>query len=659
MTPTTPVSFAEIFDGATGIKKIEIPPIQRDYAQGRRSAETNRVRERFLDALYKAVTEKAVTLDFIYGDIKDGVLIPLDGQQRLTTLFLLYWYAAKKENAPQREQDFLAGFSYDTRYSARNFCAELVKFSPQFQKNLKKEITNEAWFPAAWQKDPTVNAMLVMICAIDEKFKDVKNLWGKLKNGAITFYFQPVKDMGLTDDLYIKMNSRGKPLTAFEHFKAELERKIRAFDEKLAETMGSKIDREWTNLLWSYCNENHIVDEAFLRYFRFVCDVICYEKGESPQEGQDEFDLIEECFNHANLGSNGKTKARQNAQTVTEYFDCWLRVNSPAEFAAEFMCSEHETGKIMVDGRYDVDIFKDCLNNYSDKSGRLRQFPLNRMVLLYAVTCYLQNQNTAGKADFGRRLRIVNNLIQNSADEISDRADRNRMPAILAQTKNIILTGKIDKNVKNSFNAHQLREEEEKTEFLAKNPAAYDILTKLEDSPILHGQISILGLKNLHLTDKFIALFGIDWDKVDCALMTVGDYGQKEGKGTLYQYGSKNNISEWDALFHKSSNRGFEATGRILAELLELPRITDQALTQKIENFLAECENKKSFSWRYYYVKYAAFRPGKYGKYSDYYAHGDGRLLCVLQTLQRISSSTYDPYIAAADKAHVSREHYG
>ena len=121
MTPTTPVSFAEIFDGATGIKKIEIPPIQRDYAQGRRSAETNRVRERFLDALYKAVTEKAVTLDFIYGDIKDGVLIPLDGQQRLTTLFLLYWYAAKKENAPQREQDFLAGFSYDTRYSARNF----------------------------------------------------------------------------------------------------------------------------------------------------------------------------------------------------------------------------------------------------------------------------------------------------------------------------------------------------------------------------------------------------------------------------------------------------------------------------------------------------------------------------------------------------------
>lgn len=39
--------------------------------------------------------------------------------------------------------------------------------------------------------------------------------------------------MGLTDELYIKMNSRGKPLTVFEHFKAELEREIRTLDEKM------------------------------------------------------------------------------------------------------------------------------------------------------------------------------------------------------------------------------------------------------------------------------------------------------------------------------------------------------------------------------------------------------------------------------------------
>lgn len=47
--------------------------------------------------------------------------------------------------------------------------------------------------------------------------------------------------MGLTDELYIKMNSRGKPLTVFEHFKAELEREIRALDEKNGQNTADRI----------------------------------------------------------------------------------------------------------------------------------------------------------------------------------------------------------------------------------------------------------------------------------------------------------------------------------------------------------------------------------------------------------------------------------
>ncbi len=55
-----------------------------------------RVRNRFLDALKNAITSTPITLDFVYGDIDaEGTLTPLDGQQRLTTLFLLHWYAAK------------------------------------------------------------------------------------------------------------------------------------------------------------------------------------------------------------------------------------------------------------------------------------------------------------------------------------------------------------------------------------------------------------------------------------------------------------------------------------------------------------------------------------------------------------------------------------
>jgi uncharacterized protein with ParB-like and HNH nuclease domain len=75
--------------------KIEIPIIQRDYAQGR--YDKSEIRNNFLTALESSIiNEFPIQLDFIYGSKVEGAFQPLDGQQRLTTLFLLNWYAARK-----------------------------------------------------------------------------------------------------------------------------------------------------------------------------------------------------------------------------------------------------------------------------------------------------------------------------------------------------------------------------------------------------------------------------------------------------------------------------------------------------------------------------------------------------------------------------------
>jgi uncharacterized protein with ParB-like and HNH nuclease domain len=72
---------------------IEIPIIQRDYAQGRLGKEN--LRKSFLADLKKALDDNAkMKLDFVYGSIENIKLNPLDGQQRLTTLWLLHWYVA-------------------------------------------------------------------------------------------------------------------------------------------------------------------------------------------------------------------------------------------------------------------------------------------------------------------------------------------------------------------------------------------------------------------------------------------------------------------------------------------------------------------------------------------------------------------------------------
>ena len=171
---TKSFSFKEIFDNTFSIdgeniriSKIVIPIIQRDYAQGRMDPDIKRVRQRFLGALYDSITVKPIKLDFIYGNIdteKDCILTPLDGQQRLTTLFLLYWYVAKKEKISKEEYSFLTKFSYETRYSARDFCEKLIEFDPTFtKKTVSEEIINQSWFPWEWKKDPTISSMLTMI----------------------------------------------------------------------------------------------------------------------------------------------------------------------------------------------------------------------------------------------------------------------------------------------------------------------------------------------------------------------------------------------------------------------------------------------------------------------------------------------------------------
>ena len=75
------------------IPQVEIPIIQRDYAQGRES--TVEVRKQFLRAIRDALSrQQPLDLDFVYGSFEgtqsDQKFSLLDGQQRLTTLFLLH-----------------------------------------------------------------------------------------------------------------------------------------------------------------------------------------------------------------------------------------------------------------------------------------------------------------------------------------------------------------------------------------------------------------------------------------------------------------------------------------------------------------------------------------------------------------------------------------
>lgn len=647
------------------LNKIVIPIIQRDYAQGRRDSNVERIRLRFLDSLKNAITNKPITLDFVYGDIDaNGVMTPLDGQQRLTTLFLLHWYAAKRESINKDEYGFLSNFSYETRYSARDFCDLLVnKYTPSFTQAISEEIIDQAWFPLDWTKDPTISSMLVMLDGIHHMFAEVPDIWNSLKNGAISFYFLPIKDMGLTDELYIKMNSRGKPLTQFEHFKAELEHGLREIDENIAKRVMRKIDIDWTNMLWRYRGTDNVTDDEFLRYFRFVCDIICYQLGGTTQgKSNDEFDLQKEYF------SKESTDVLSNIKKLESYFDCWCNLDglSPEEFISKFISYNHEPSKIKIESRYQLDIFGDCLRNYADVSGNgNRSFPLNRIILLFAIVTYLQHREEITENDFSRRIRIVNNLVQNSEDEISDsehRTSGNRMPAILRQVEEIIVKGNINLAIEKSLNTNQLEEEVLKSKWLENNSNMAEALFELEDHDLLQGQISIVGLDNPEYFSRFRSLFYCKWDLIDCALMSIGQYGQREKNGWRYQLGtsSHRNVKAWRTLFHKSANSGFEETKRILATLLSRKETFDDDFLKEIVNeFIKRSEAESMFDIRYYYIKYPHFRPGSYGKYTWNNYTSKPYELAVMLTETKWSENTYQPFLKLIDDDYLPRDYYG
>lgn len=662
-------NFKEIFnssflvgDDNIKITKIVIPIIQRDYAQGRLDPEVKRVRQRFLDALYNALIDKPITLDFIYGDInKEGILTPLDGQQRLTTLYLLYWYAAKINKIDRNDYVFLKKFSYETRYSARIFCEKLIDFTPTFSKDkISEEIINQYWFPLEWKKDPTIGSMLVMLDDINKKFCNINDIWYKLDE-SIKFCFLPIHNMGLTDEIYIKMNSRGKPLTTFENFKSELEYELKKSSTINSNNLINKIDREWTDLLWQFKDKNNSIDNAFLRYFRFICDVICYKNGDTPSNKKmDEIDLIKEYFSINNNDLN------RNVEILESYFDCWDYIRKKFgidNFFNKFVSYFHEEGKIIIDKRYQINIFEDALNNFGSMIGNTnrRYFPLSRFILLYAFINYCINMEKIEEQDFRRRIRIVNNLINNSEDEISNSENRtggNRIPAILEQVDSIIIKGVINNELDINFNKRQLVEEKDKISWIIQNPEKTTKLYELEDNELLYGQISVVGLENSELFDTFKLLFECEYDKIDRALLTIDNYAVNENNWR-YQLGSGGKNS-FIRLFHSSSKR-FENLKQTLNKLLVLNSNPDNDyLDTLINNYILNCEKNNYFNWRYYYIKYKEFRPDRYGKYGWNSLFEKPYELNVIWGNSNLSENAYNPFLKAVDiNNKISREDFG
>lgn len=648
--------FRDTEGGGEALNGIEIPLIQRDYAQGRDMPKVEDIRRRFVGALKKALINKEpITLDFVYGEIDNNrTLIPLDGQQRLTTLFLLHWYIARREGVSEDKLAFLTKFSYATRYSAREFCKRLVSpdYQPDFNRDrLSDEITDQSWMPLDWENDSTISAMLRMIDYIHVMFNNsCNNLWPRLEAGCISFYFLPIKQLGATDDLYIKMNSRGKPLTEFENVKAEWEACIKAISpsimpqqdaEQLQHRIEQKMDLDWTDLLWPYRNgqtgssADDVVDDKFIRYLRFLTDIIYYKDEELEKNSSDILSIVEDLFRDSE-------KAPEHLEFIERGFDCWLDVDIEHLFNTYLTTTPTASDPQKCVVAAPVNVFAQACYTYGDMNGRTRLFPIGRSVMLYAFLYYLQHKEAISDTQFARRIRIITNLIKQSEYELRE----DNMPNLLRQTEYILTHGDVEEGYL-SFNANQLAEEHEKAVWLQTHADKADTLCRLENHPLLQGAIRVIGLDHIDFTDRFYSLFACDHSLVNRALLSIGDYALLVNNRFQIGSGSADFDSSWRAIFSTSQQGIAPKRDVLLALLSQSQHFTNDVLQSVIDRYLRET---REYDWRHYLVKYDAMRPERYGMYfwDEENPHEKrGYSILMMWTEKSISGRNYNIFLKA------------
>lgn len=257
---------------------IYVPEFQRNYLQGDDSNESIKYkRNRLLDDIFDCIKSqsKSINLGFIYGRVeqsyKGKLFYPYDGQQRLTTLYFLHLLIYFKFKIYDEIDSIKKKLSYQTRISTNRFIESFLSwildskekdniyndFWNKDGKDLKGFIMSQDWFMMTeWNYDVSIINMLSIIVEISGRIKEnlgdkteIVNFIDKDENNPFQFDFIYVDDISKSDDLYIKINARGKALSPFENLKSDI-------DEYWNNEDKTKLDAEWTEYVWNQLDVN-------------------------------------------------------------------------------------------------------------------------------------------------------------------------------------------------------------------------------------------------------------------------------------------------------------------------------------------------------------------------------------------------------------------
>jgi hypothetical protein len=266
-------------------RKIIIPDLQRDYCWGSETANKNLVKDFVRNILEKGYKSNKTTLNLglIYGyEIPEKHIQLCDGQQRMTTLFLLMGMLNKKaKNSFQHylisdteiEDDKEPYLQYAIRESSLYFLSDLVcKFFIESNTLSVSDISKQSWFFNDYDLDPSIQSMLSALKTIEQEITNIDAAnFGKYLTTKLSFIYYDVKNRKNGEETFVVINTTGEPLTTTENLKPLL---ISAQPTEKQEEC-SRLWEEWETWFWKYRQEgsnkkNDTANNGLKEFFRWI-----------------------------------------------------------------------------------------------------------------------------------------------------------------------------------------------------------------------------------------------------------------------------------------------------------------------------------------------------------------------------------------------------
>ena len=231
----------DIFGGRV---KIVIPDLQRDYCWGLETYDRNKKRQgelvtqfvRRLIEEYNLEQDDYMSLGLLYGyESPKGQIQLCDGQQRLTTLYLLLGVLNRMVNNDELPSLLMSDFEktddqepqllYAIRESTLYFLSDLTYHYFLDKENI--EITNADWYYSEYAQDASIKAIIGAVNRIEkilgEQHEDIDlNQFSKFVINNLRFVYFDMGDRLYGEETFVVINTTGEPLTATENLKPVL-----------------------------------------------------------------------------------------------------------------------------------------------------------------------------------------------------------------------------------------------------------------------------------------------------------------------------------------------------------------------------------------------------------------------------------------------------